>query len=108
MPILSIKALSKDEVVKISKDMVDELEAIIKCPRDYFTIELINSTFVKDGYESKSYPIIDISWFDRGQEVQDYVAKAITKHIYSLGYDTVDIIFHPLDEKRYYENGEHF
>ncbi len=108
MPILTMKALSSDEVIKISKELVDELEATIKCPREYFTLEITNSTFVVDGEISKGYPIVDISWFDRGQEIQDEVAKIVTKHIGSLGYDTIDVIFHSLEEKRYYENGEHF
>ena len=31
------------------KKRIDELVEIIECPRDYFTIELINNTFIMDG-----------------------------------------------------------
>lgn len=52
--------------------------------------------------------MVDVFWFDRGQEIQDKAAKIITKHINSIGYKSVDVIFHPLDKMKYYENGEHF
>lgn len=108
MPILTFRAVESEDIIKISKELIDELEALIKCPRDYFTIEVRNSTFIKDGVVDKWYPIIDVAWFDRGQEVQDKVAYIITNHLKNVGYDNVDVIFHKLIEKDYYENGEHF
>lgn len=108
MPILTLRAVKEEEVLKISKELIDELEALLNCPRDYFTIELRNSTFIKDGKVCEGYPIVDVSWFDRGQELQDKAAEIITKHIKSFGYETVDVIFHKLIEEAYYENGKHF
>lgn len=108
MPILTLRAVKEEEAIKISKELIDELEALLKCPRDYFTIELRNSTFIKDGELTAGYPIVDVSWFDRGQKIQDKAAKIITNHIKNLGYETVDVIFHKLIEEAYYENGEHF
>ncbi|GAA0771143.1 DUF1904 domain-containing protein [Clostridium subterminale] len=108
MPILTLRAIKEDEVISISKKLIDELEDLLECPREYFTIELRNSTFVKDGEICNGYPIIDVSWFDRGQEVQDKAAEIITRYIKGLGHETVDVIFHVLQEKLYYENGVHF
>lgn len=108
MPILTLRAVKEEESIKISKELIDELEALLKCPRDYFIIELKNSIFIKDGELTEAYPIVDVSWFDRGQEIQDKAAKIITNHIKNLGYETVDVIFHKLIEEAYYENGEHF
>lgn len=108
MPILTLRAVKEHEVIRISSALIDELEALLECPRDYFTLELKRSTFIKDGEICNGYPIVDVSWFDRGQEIQDKAASIITKHIRELGYDTVDVIFHVLEEKLYYENGVHF
>lgn len=52
--------------------------------------------------------MVDVSWFDRGQEVQDAAANIITKYINSIGYKNVDVIFHCLEKNRYYEDGENF
>lgn len=108
MPILTLRAVKQEEALKFSKELIDELEGLLSCPRDYFTIELRNSTFIKDGQISEGYPIVDVSWFDRGQELQDKAAEIITKHIKEFGYETVDVIFHKLVEEAYYENGKHF
>ena len=40
---LRVKGIPQEEVMKESKELIDELVEIIECPRDYFTIELINN-----------------------------------------------------------------
>jgi hypothetical protein len=108
MPQLIIRGIEAHKVCKISKEMVDELEALLTCPRNYFTIECINSTYVAEGKIAAGYPFIEIAWFDRGQELQDKVAEIVTKHVKVLGFENVDIVFKVLDKNRYYENGTHF
>ena len=108
MPHLKVRGVELIRLCAISKQLVDELEELIKCPRNYFTIELMNSTFIMDGETAMEYPIVEIAWFDRGQEIQDNVAKIVTSYINKAGYKSVDIIFTVLEEKKYYENGEHF
>jgi hypothetical protein len=107
MPQIIIKGMKKEDVQKMSKRMVDELYPIVQCPREYFTVEFVDATFIMDGDVVKSDPFIQINWFDRGQEVQDKVAAAITKNIYDAGYKHVDIFFTMLERNNYYENGEH-
>jgi hypothetical protein len=108
MPQVKIKGVEEKEICLVSKELVDELQELLQCPRNYFVLERINSTFIMDGNYVKAYPIIEVAWFDRGQELQDEVAKIITKHIQNLGYTEVDVIFTLLEEKNYYENGKHF
>ncbi|MBY0754452.1 DUF1904 domain-containing protein [Clostridium sardiniense] len=107
MPMLKIKGISKEEVKKESTKLVDSLVEIIECPRDYFTIEIIGNTFIMDGMEVKPSPMIDILWFDRGQDVQDKVAKVVTD-CFKKDRDCLEVVFYKLDESRYYENGEHY
>jgi hypothetical protein len=107
MPQIVIKGMKKEEVQKISKKLIDELYPIVQCPREYFTIEFVDDTFIMDGDVVKSNLFIQINWFDRGQEVQDEVAAAITKNIYEVGYEQVDIFFTILERSNYYENGKH-
>lgn len=86
--------------------MLEKLHKL--CPRDYFSLEVIQSVYVRDGEIVDGAPVVEVYWFDRGQEVQDKVAKIITKYINYIGYPEVDVIFFVLEESRYYENGEHF
>lgn len=108
MPLLRLKSIEDKKACAISKVLIDELQELLQCPRDYFSIELIQSKFIADGEFIERSPMVEISWFDRGQEVQDTAAKIITKHINSIGYKNIDVIFHHLEKSRYYENGEHF
>lgn len=108
MPALKFKSIDAKKALKISKELTDELQELIQCPRDYFSIEVTQSKYIMDGKFVGGPQMVDVLWFDRGQEVQDKAAKIITKHIKSIGYNSVDVVFHALDEKKYYENGEHF
>lgn len=108
MPVLRLKSIEDKKACAVSKALIDELQELLKCPRDYFSIELVQSKFIEDGEFVNGPPMVEISWFDRGQELQDTVAKIITKYINSVGYKDVDVIFHHLEKSRYYENGEHF
>jgi hypothetical protein len=108
MPQLKMRGMEVNDVCMISGAMVQEMQELLECPKSYFTLECINSTFIMDGEIVKPCPTIEIAWFDRGQEVQDAMAKIITKHINSIGHKDVDVIFSILEETKYYENGEHF
>jgi hypothetical protein len=108
MPQLKMRGVEVSDICKISVEMVQEMQELLECPKNYFTLECISSTYIMDGEIVKAYPTVEVAWFDRGQEVQDTMAKIVTKYIHSTGYNDVDVIFTVLEEKRYYENGEHF
>lgn len=108
MPQLKLRGVEVKDICRISGAMVQEMQELLECPKNYFTLECINSTFIMDGEIVKTCPIIEVAWFNRGQEVQDAMAKIITNHIHLAGYKDVDVIFSVLEETKYYENGEHF
>lgn len=107
MPHIMIKGMDVADVKKISKKMIDELEVIIGCPREYFTLEVAESTFIAEGETVSKDPFVQVNWFDRGQEVQDKTAAAITEHICNAGYKNVEMFFIVLERNKYYENGKH-
>ncbi|TGE33528.1 DUF1904 domain-containing protein [Desulfosporosinus sp. Sb-LF] len=108
MPQIKIRGIETEKIRKLSKPLIDELAMLTQSPRDYFTLEVIHSTFVMDGEVVRGYPFVEIAWFDRGQEIQDQVAQVISRLINEAGYPNVDIIFTILEEARYYENGQHY
>ncbi len=108
MPQIKVRGISPENLCKISEELIDELVAIVECPRDYFELEYINSMAIREGNIEVAYPFVEVAWFDRGQEVQDEVAKIITKYVHRLGVASVDIAFLSFEKRRYYENGVHF
>ncbi|MGL4656311.1 MAG: DUF1904 family protein [Sarcina sp.] len=107
MPMLKFRGITKEEVKKESKELVDKLAEVVECPRDYFTLEMIDSTYIFDGEEVLQPSIIEVAWFDRGLEVQDMVANIITEH-FKGDREYLEIFFNKLETRDYYENGEHF
>lgn len=108
MPHIRFRGMEKEQIKSLSREMVDELQRIIGCPREYFVLEHIDSTFFMDGEEVKPLPFIEVHWFDRGQEVRDKTAKCITAHVKAQGVRNVDVAFCNFEKNCYYENGEHF
>lgn len=108
MPQIIIKGMDVNKLKEISRPLVDELQKIIGCPRDYFTIEAVVNPFILDETETEITPLVQVNWFDRGQEVQDEVAAAIYRNVKSAGYSHVETFFVVLEEARYYENEKHY
>lgn len=108
MPQLKIRGVEKEKIVRVSTILVNELSELVNCSREDFTIELIESTYIFDGKEVSPYPFIEIAWFDRGQEIQDKVAKIITNKFREQGIQDMDLIFSVLEKNKYYYNGKHF
>lgn len=108
MPQIKIRGIDTDTIRKLSKPLLDELAIVAQTPRDDFTLEGIPSTFILDGEVISGYPFVEIAWFDRGQAIQDQVAKSISRLINETGYPSVDIMFTVLEKHRYYENSKHY
>jgi len=108
MPQLIIKGIPLPVIKACSNGLVDDLSLIIGCPRDHFTLEVPQTAYIFDGEESTGYPLIQINWFDRSQEVQDKAALAITRHFQQVGIEFLELYFIALKQTCYYENGCHY
>lgn len=108
MPHIRFRGVEAEDIKKISKELIDNLESIIGCPRDYFVIEVVNSLFISEGREFKGYPFVEVAWFKRSQEIQDKAAEEITKAVGTFSSSTIDVAFTEYKEDSYYENGKHF
>lgn len=111
MPHLRFRAIAFDTVKHLSTALVDDLQPLMKCPREDFTLEHIPASFIFDGEVSDAYPFVEVFWFDRGQEAQDRVAAVITAAIRTAVADNnqdVAVIFTALTHSAYYDNGQHY
>ncbi|MGF1791646.1 DUF1904 domain-containing protein [Photobacterium profundum] len=111
MPHLRFRAVEFDVVKVLSAALVDDLQPLMACPREDFTLEHIPASFIFDGEVSDAYPFVEVLWFDRGQVIQDQVANIITLAIRSALQDNdqdVAVIFSSLTPSAYYDNGEHY
>lgn len=108
MPHIRIRGMKEAEVIKVSRDLIDDLVTIIDSPRDHFTLEYIPSLYIFDGEkDGNMYPFVEVLWFSR-EALKTQVARAITKRLKPFNYSDVTVYFENLEPKRYYENGDHF
>lgn len=108
MPQFLFRNIEAETVRRLSTEMTDALERILACPRDYITLECLTTTSVRDGAFVAGEAMVQVFWFDRGQTVQDQVARAVNEPLAAEGYQPLDIVFFPLAKTAYYENGQHF
>jgi len=109
MPHIRMRFQSEEILCRLSRDLLPELALITGTPLAHFTLEGIESQCYSGGARSQGDAFCEVLWFDRGQEMQDRVARKITEALKkeSSGADVV-VVFTPLAKSSYYENGEHF
>lgn len=109
MPQIKIRGIQAEELCKISEELLDSLVELVNCPREYFEIEVLSSVAIREGKIAPAYPFVEIACFDRGQKIQDEMAKIITSLFKEkLQIENLDLAFVFFKENSYYENGEHF
>lgn len=106
MPQLLIRGVTPEQICQISTRLVEELAHICDSDTDNFLLECVHTTSIFDGKIVKSFPFIEVAWFERGQDVRDRFAQAVTSHVQSLGIEMVEIAFRTYREDSYYLNGE--
>lgn len=58
MPHIRFRAIAFDTVKHLSTALVDDLQPIMQCPREDFTLEHIPASFIFDGEVSDAYPLL--------------------------------------------------
>lgn len=107
LPQIVFRGISIEQLKSISKPLVAELADICDCGTDNFTLELPNSTFVYNGEETPAFPLIEVKWFERGQEIRDRFAQTLTKYLMDFKLPEVEVVFTVFSETSYYINGKH-
>jgi hypothetical protein len=108
MPQLIVRGIPVEHMCTISTGLIEDLASICECGTDNFMIECLHTTSVLAGKIVSSYPFIEVSWFERGQETRDRFAEAVTRHVMPLGIEEVEIAFVTYKEDSYYLNGKRF
>lgn len=109
MPHIRIRALNETIVQSLSSELPHELAKILQAPIDNFTVEKVATHFYRDGVPTEGDPMIEVLWFDRGQELKNTCAKKITELVQKhSSAEYVSVVFLALPEKSYFENGKHF
>ncbi|WP_141500533.1 DUF1904 family protein [Paenibacillus luteus] len=107
MPHLIFRGVPADKLHTISLPLANELAVICECGTDNFTMACLHTTNVF-GNEAgdPDFAFIEVGWFERGQQVRNRFAQAVTAYVAELGIPEIEIVFHAYREDSYYINGE--
>lgn len=112
MPHIRIRSMADLDVKKLSEVLPKELSQLMETPEDNFTVEKIASTFYRTGEivpDGKGGPMVEIHWFDRGQDVKIITAKKVTELVRPYtSSEYIAVVFFDLPKTNYFENGSHF
>lgn len=109
MPHLRLSAIKEEDVKVISETLLEPLAFTLGCPEDYFTFEFVPSVFYFGGQKaSNALATVEVHWFERTQDQQNLVAQMIHEALNAMGYAETIIMFKKLEEKAYYDNGQHY
>lgn len=109
MPHIRISNLDKEKAIKFSKDLAHIVSTISETPTEYIKVFHTNYNCILNyGFKETSFPIIDIYWMPRKQEICDNVARFITDYFKTHGYSFVQITFTEFSGNLFFENGQHY
>jgi hypothetical protein len=108
MPRLTFRGVSVEQVCGMSESLVEQLAAICECDTDNFTLECVQHPAIFGGKIVPAYPFVEVAWFERGDQIRDAVAMAVTSHVLGLGLPEVEVAFTTYSKDAYYSNGTSF
>ena len=109
MPHVRVRSLSESVVATLSREIPKTLAPLMQTTEDNFTVELVATKFFAAGAPAESDPLLEVIWFDRGQETQDVCARELTKLVQPhTKSQYIAVVFSALPKTAYYENGTHF
>lgn len=108
MPHLRFRGVEKDQVKAVSKDLLEKLSTELVCPKNHFTIEHIDTTFILDGEENAGDKVfVEIIWVKRDEEKAQWVANLVTEMMKPYAKEDIIIYFTDIVNPNYYKNGIH-
>jgi hypothetical protein len=108
MPQINVRGITTENFLKINNELINKLVDLTGTNKEDFTVEVFKTDMLFEDKVINNYPFIEVCWFDRGQKIQDEVAKTITKMLSKIGIEEADLFFTHLTKNNYYYNGKHF
>lgn len=108
MPQLIFKGVKESDVKSLSKTLSKDLSKLMDTPVDWFVFEHVEASFFVNGESTKLYPMVEVKWFCRGEDIKNKTAVIINNELNKLNYKETEVFFYEHKKENYYENGEHY
>ena len=109
MPHIRFKSVLVQHMKSLSKSLPKPLAKAMETTEDNFSFELVENQYYSNGKKSKSYPYVEVHWFERSQDCKINSAKIITDQIRKLTKaEDIVVVFIPIEKNNYFENAKSF
>lgn len=108
MPHIRVSNLEPDLIKSISEDLCNIIAEDSKASIEYIKVFYSPTKYIPISKNEALFPMIDIYWMPRPQEICDKVALSITKYFKARGYNSVQVTFTEFKGNLFYENGVHY
>ncbi|MUT67536.1 DUF1904 family protein [Paenibacillus sp. NEAU-GSW1] len=106
MPQLLFRGVPTEQLLSVSEKLAVRLAAICECGTDNFTMDCVQTVSIFGGQkDGRSYPFVEVGWFERGTEVRNRFAEAVTQSLQEIGIAESEVAFRTYREDSYYING---
>ncbi|MCR2805683.1 DUF1904 domain-containing protein [Paenibacillus soyae] len=107
MPHLLFRGVPAERLQSVAEPLVEQLAVICDCGTDNFTMNCVHATNVFGALPGDpAFAFVEVGWFERGRDVRDRFAAAVTRYVSQLDIPEVEIVFHAYREDSYYINGK--
>lgn len=107
MPHLLFRGVPAERLQTVAVPLAEDLAALCGCGTDNFTLSCLHATNVFGALPNDpAFAFVEVGWFERGQQVRNQFAEAVTRHVLQLDIPEVEIVFHAYREDSYYINGK--
>lgn len=102
MPYIRISGVPKDELCRMSKDLMDIVEKDVGVDREKIRIFYVPEIEIRDGKEEEGKVIVDVDWMPRPQELCDKMAELYKEYFFKAGYKGLKMYFTEFIKEKYY------
>lgn len=107
MPHLIFRGVPAEQLQSVAAPLAEKLAELCGCGTDNFTMNCLHTTNIfGDGSDTPAFAFVEVGWFERGQQVRDSFARAVTSTVQKLGIAEIEVVFQTYRENSYYINGE--
>ena len=89
MPQIIVKGVNSREMPKMAWNVPQNWRIYANAHSDWFVFDHINSDFYDMNGKTEHWPVVQVWWFERPQEMQDEAAKCLNNYVKAIGYRAV-------------------
>lgn len=108
MPHIRICGIGKEKLCSMANDLTEIVHNRSKALREYIKVIYVPNEQIILENTQVEYPMVDIFWMTRSQEICDEVAKEITLYLQGKGFEFIQVTFTEFSGNLFYENGVHY